>query len=217
GLAAIMAKKWPEDYRYLKEALPSWLLFYNLAGYDYYPEKRIEYQRKDVLGITRQLGVEAKKAIGEISANDVLKTVQQPSGEPYWKLRYRGGCEDIFFLTIYSKLENQIRAMYRLVEEDGYPVSDMGVYVQPVVQGTSVHCEFNLFYDPANPAEVERVRRLSAAAVRTLLDHGAFFSRPYGESAAMIMNRNAAGVLALSRIKKVLDPNNILNTGKLCF
>ena len=58
--------------------------------------------------ITQRLGVEAQKAVGAISANEILKTVQQPSGEPYWKLRYKGACQDVFFLTIHDKLEGQI-------------------------------------------------------------------------------------------------------------
>ena len=33
NLAAIFAKKWPEDYQNLKDALPAWTLFYTVAGY----------------------------------------------------------------------------------------------------------------------------------------------------------------------------------------
>jgi hypothetical protein len=32
NLAAIFAKKWPKDYQSIKDALPTWILFYNLAG-----------------------------------------------------------------------------------------------------------------------------------------------------------------------------------------
>ena len=123
------------------------MLFYNLAGYEYYPEDRVKYQIKDIQGITSRLGVEAVKAIGGISANEILKTVQQPCREPYWKLRYKGACQDVFFLTNYDKLEGLVGVMNELAEKAGYPTSDMGIYIQPVVQGTSCHCEFNLFYD----------------------------------------------------------------------
>jgi FAD/FMN-containing dehydrogenase len=217
NLAAIFAKKWPRDYENLKNALPPWVVFFNVAGYDYFPEDRVSYQIKDILSITQRLGLEAVKAAGGISANEILKAVQQPSGEPYWKLRYKGACEDIFFLTIYDKLEGLIGVMNDLADKAGYPASDMGVYIQPVVQGTSVHCEFNLFYDPENPGELDRIKELSTSAIKNLIANGAFFSRPYGESARMIINRDAATVVALAKIKKILDPNNVMNPGKLCF
>jgi hypothetical protein len=217
NLAAIFAKKWPGDYRDLKDSLPPWVVFFNIAGYDYYPEDRVSYQIKDILGITQRLGVEAVKAVGGVSANEMLKMVQRPSAEPYWKLRYKGACHDIFFLTIYDKLEGLIGVMNDLADKAGYPASDVGVYIQPVVQGTSVHCEFNLFYDPENPGELDRVKELSTLAVKNLMAHGAFFSRPYGESARMIINRDAATVVALAKVKKILDPNNVMNPGKLCF
>jgi FAD/FMN-containing dehydrogenase len=216
-LAAIFARKWPKDYQKIKDALPTWTLFYNIAGYEFFPEERVSSYIKDITKITQRLGVEAVKAAGGVSANEILKAVQKPSDEPYWKLRNKGACEDIFFLTINDKLEGQIGAMYDLAEKAGYPVSDMGVYIQPIVQGTSVHCEFNLFYDPENPAEAARVKELSALAVKGLMAKGAFFSRPYGESAGVIINRDAATVVALTRIKKILDPNNVMNPGKLCF
>jgi hypothetical protein len=217
NLAAIMAKDWPKDYQELKYSLPNWILFYNLAGYDYFPEDRVAYQAKDILGITRQLGLEAVRAIGRISANELLKTVQQPSAEPYWKLRYKGASQDIFFLTTNDKLEGFIKTMDVMADNSGYPVTDMGIYLQPAVQGTSCHCEFDLFYDLDNKNEAELVKGLNRNAVKALMSNGAFFHRPYGENARMIMNKDAASVTALNKVKKILDPNNILNPGKLCF
>ena len=217
NLAAIMAKKWPKDYQNLKDALPTWTLFYTVAGYEYFPEERVSSHIKGITDITQRLGVEAVKAVGGVSANEILKVVQQPSGEPYWKLRYKGACEDIFFLTINDKLEGQIGVMNDLAEKAGHPTSDMGVYIQPIVQGTGCHCEFNLFFDPGNPSELNRVRELSTIAIKNLMTTGAFFSRPYGESAGMILNRDAASVAVLNKLKKMFDPNSIMNPGKVCF
>jgi hypothetical protein len=217
NLAAIMAKKWPVDYRDLKDTLPPWVAFFNVAGYHYFPEDRVSYQIKNILDITQRLGVEPVKALGGVSASEVLKVVQQPSGEPYWKLRYKGACHDIFFLTIYDKLEGLIGVMNDLADKAGYPASDMGVYLQPIVQGTSCHGEFNLFYNPESSSELERVKELSASAIKNLMAKGAFFSRPYGENARMIINRDAATVAVLTKVKKIFDPNNVMNPGKLCF
>jgi len=217
NLASIFTKKWPRDYQSLKDTLSPWILFYTVAGYEYFPEERVSSYIKDIIHITQRLGVEALKAAGEVSANDILKTVQKPCGEPYWKLRYKGSCQDVLFLTINDKLEGQINAMNEAAEKAGYPVSDIGVYIQPVVQGTGCHCEFNLFYDPENASEANRVKELSNSAVKSLISKGAFFSRPYGESAGMILNRDAATIAVLTKLKKIFDPNNVMNPGKVCF
>ena len=107
--------------------------------------------------------------------------------------------------------------MYSIAEEVGYATPDMGVYVQPIVQGVNYHVEFDLFYNPANSVDIERVKQLSVSAVRKLMDKGAFFSRPYGESTDMIMNRDAATVNTLRKVKSIVDPAGIMNPGKLCF
>ncbi len=215
--AATMAKKWPGDYRELKDALPPWVLFFNIAGYEYLPEERVSGQIEDMMEIAQRIGLEPAQAIGRVSAFELLKTVQHPSREPYWKLRYKGACQDIFFVTIYEHLAGLIDIMYDEADKAGYPTSDIGIYLQPIVQGTNCHCEFNLFYDPKNPSESDRVKELSANAIPSLMAKGAFFSRPYGENTGIIINRDAATVAALHKVKSILDPDNVMNPGKLCF
>ncbi len=120
-------------------------------------------------------------------------------------------------MTINDKLESLIGVMNNAAEKAGYPTSDMGVYIQPIVQGTGIHCEFNLFYDPDNAGEAARIKDLSTSATKNLMAHGAFFSRPYGEIAGMIINRDAATVAVLNKLKKIFDPNHVMNPGKVCF
>ena len=121
NLAAIFSKKWPADYKRLKDALPPWTLFYTVAGYEFLPEERVASYIKDITDITQRLGVEAARTAGTISANEILKTVQQPSPEPYWKLCSKGACQDVFFLTIHDKLKGQIATMQGMAEKAGYP------------------------------------------------------------------------------------------------
>jgi FAD/FMN-containing dehydrogenase len=217
NLAALVAKKWPADYLDIKESLPPWVLFFNVAGYDYFPEERVSTQLKGISDLTNRIGLEAERAVGRVSAAEMLKTVQRPSAEPYWKLLCKGACQDIFFITTYDKLEGQISVMYELANEFGYPATDIGVYLQPIVQGTNCHCEFNLFYDPQNPTELDRVEELASFAITSLMATGAYFSRPYDKSARLIVNRDAAYVEALTRVKEIVDPNRVMNPGKLCF
>jgi FAD/FMN-containing dehydrogenase len=217
NMAAILSKKWPGDYRELRDALPPWVLFYNIAGYEYLAEERVSGQIDDIMEIAGRIGLEPAQAIGEISAHQVLKAVQRPSGEPYWKLRHKGACHDVFFLTIHDNLPGILDTMYTGANGMGYPASEMGIYLQPIVQGTNCHVEFNLFYDPENRSESGRIRDLSERVTASLTARGAFFSRPYGAGALAIINRDAATVAALKKVKSVLDPGHIMNPGKLCF
>ncbi len=215
-LAAIFTRR-AKDYIALRDALPAWTLFYTVAGYEYFPEERISSRVSDITDMTQRLGIEAGRSVAGLSANEIRKTVQQPAADPYWKLRQKGACEDLFFLTINDKIEDQLTAMNGVIDKAGYPASEMGIYLQPVVQGTGCHVEFNLFYDPANAKEAARVKDLTTAATRALMARGAFFSRPYGINAHAVFNRDAGTTAMLKKIKKMFDPNGIMNPGKVCF
>jgi len=205
NLARICAKD-SASYRRLKIRMPPWILFFNVAAYDFLPEERIAGQVQDIQVLAQRLGIEVVKSIGEVNSDEFLRLVQYPSMDPYWKLRYGGNCQDIFFLTVSEKLESQIKTMFEAADAVGYSSSDIGIYLQPIVQGVNYHCEFNLFYNPQDPNEARRIRELTATATNNLLKQGAFFSRPYGENARLIMNRDAASLNTLKKVKAIVDP-----------
>jgi len=215
-LAAICAKD-PTEYQRIKSDLPRWLFFFCLSGSYYFPEERLEYQEKEMSEAAQRLGVEPVKALFGVSAYELLRMLSKPSEEPYWKLRHKGACQDIFFLTTLDKAPGFVQVMLRIAEQHGYPSSDMGVYVQPTVQNTSCHCEFSLFYDPNNATEAARIKKLCDGAAEALMNAGAFFSRPYGAWADMAYRRDGESAAALKKVKLIFDPNNIMNSGKLCF
>jgi hypothetical protein len=217
NLAMMIAVHGHQKYSRIKEHLPPWILFFNIAAYDFLSEERIKGQTEDILELAQRLGIDPVKALNGITANRFLKLIQHPSDEPYWKLKYKSACHDIFLLTIYDKLPDLIQTMYSAAEATGYPGTDLGIYLQPIVQGVNCHCEFNLFYDHHDPAESSKIRDLSISATKKLLSQGAFFSRPYGECTSLIMNRDAATFAALKKVKALVDPLNIMNPGKLCF
>lgn len=217
NLAAMFGSGTDGDTRTGPANLPAWTLFYTVAGYEYFPEQRIAAHIEDITRIAQRLSLDPAHTVGDITANAILRAVQQPAADPYWKLQPRGGCHDIFYLTLREKLVDQIAAMTGLAGETGQSTSDLGVYIQPSVQGTNWHCEFNLFYDRDDRRARGRMQALSSTATRRLMEKGAFFSRPYGENAGTIVNHDGASAAVLHTFKKIFDPNNVMNPGKVCF
>jgi FAD/FMN-containing dehydrogenase len=205
------------EYARLVAKLPQWVLFFNLGAYKYLPDMRIQGQIQDTRELMQRLSMETAQSIGGIGAGEFLEAIRRPSTEPYWKLRRGGGVQDIFFVTTYARIPGQIKVMTEEAEAAGYAAGKMGIYLQPIVQGTNCHVEFNLFYDPTDAAETRIVRGLATSTIQPLMNAGAFFSRPFGEAARQIMNRDAASIDALKKFKAIVDPAGILNPGKLCF
>ena len=99
----------------------------------------------------------------------------------------------------------------------GYPIADIGMYIQPIEHNRACQMEFTFFYDPDDAAEKAVIGALYREAAQALMNEGAFFSRPYGELAPMVYDRAASYTMALKRVKKVFDPKNIMNPGQSLF
>jgi hypothetical protein len=216
NLAAILSRD-ADEIQALKSKLPPWVIIMGIAGRDLFPEEKVDFQEKDTRDIVQQLGLKLLPAVSGIRAGQIMSTILNPSPVPYWKLTYKGGCQDIFFMTTLDKTPEFVDTVFDAANALRYPVSDIGIYLQPQHQGTSCHCEFNLPYNSGNKIETDRVRQLLEKCSEALIKQGAYFSRPYGIWADMVYNRDARNKEMIKTIKGIFDPNNILNPGKLCF
>jgi len=216
NLACLLGRS-PDEIQELRNILPPWVLFISFEGYGILPEEKVAYEEADFRDMAKSCRLKPEAVIPGASAEEVLRMLSQPSPEPYWKLRFKGGCHDILFLTTLDRTPEFADAMSDLAQRHTYPAEDIGVYIQPIVQGTSCHCEFNLYHDPTKPAELDATRRLVSTGSEEMAQMGGFFSRPYGAWKDTAYRR-AAGTVAMQRkIKEIFDPNKILNPGKLCF
>lgn len=216
NLASIL-RDGTEQIGALREKLPPWVILVGVAGRSILPRERVEFQEKDIKEIAGEFGLQVQSEVSGAMDEEVLEAILNPSREPYWKLDYKGGCQDIFFMTTLDRTPEFVRTMYSIAEASNYPGSDIGVYIQPVHQGVSCHCEFSLPYEPADEVEVARTKELYTRASSKLLEQGAFFSRPYDIWANMVYSRDPQTMVVLRKIKNIFDPNNVMNPGKLCF
>lgn len=197
--------------------LPPWALLYSLSGYLHNPQARLDYLERDVADMANAAGVVPMREIAGITAEEVVALAEEPCRDLYWKARKLGAFRDIFFLTTLDRTPGFLEAMQAIMKKDGFGAENLGIYIQPIRQGSNCHMEFNLFFDPDKAGEREKVRSVYRDASETLVEMGAFFSRPYGEWSDLVYARDPETVSALRKMKNILDPGGVMNPGKLCF
>jgi ribosomal protein S16 len=212
-----------DDFEKLCAKLPPYTLILTISGVMRRPEEKIAYEEKFLSEVL-------KKEFASIKLSDKLPgfpglgrklmpmlRAPWPADVKYWKERLRGGCQDIFYITRPGKVVEQIEIVDAIAAKNGYPIADIGKYIQPIEHNRAAQVEFNLFYNPEDEAEKALVAKINREAAEALMNAGAFFTRPYGEIANMVYDRAASYTMTLKRVKKVFDPNNIMNPGNLCF
>lgn len=223
NLAAIVAEDWPRDFVKLRASLPPWTLILVISGMHRRPEEKLQYEEE-------MLGRVIKNEFPEIHlahslpgfpglGKKLLPMLRKPWSKEvtYWKNRYQGACQSLFFITRPVLAPKFIDMMEEIAARHGYPIGDIGGYLQPIEHNRACQLEFNLFYDPASQPEVEQVRNLYREAICVLASGGALFTRPYGELAKLVYESAAGYAVALRRVKKIFDPDNIMNPGNLCY
>ncbi|MFX1475322.1 MAG: FAD-binding oxidoreductase [Promethearchaeota archaeon] len=212
---AALVKDRDSDIRALKQKLPAWILVLTMSGHGKLVEDELAYIEGDIKDIATENNVSLHPSLHGVKILDLLGS---SCNEPYWKLRPRGSCEDVLFQTTLDKTPALHSLFSKEARQAKYPEEEFGVYIQPQVQGTCTHCEFNIYYDAESQEEVSRARQLYMKGSKALLTSGAFFSRPYGAFTAEVYDNCPEEIVtALRKVKAIFDPDNILNRGALCF
>jgi FAD/FMN-containing dehydrogenase len=198
----------------LRGSLPPWVCLQNIAGFDEFPKDRVNYQEKDIREIAGRHGLSLSRALGRISARDLLATATRPCGETDWRHARKGHCLCVFFLTTLDRVpvfEEVFRVAARGFDLDE---TSVGTYVQPVVQNHACHVEFLVPFDPRDAGENHRILELEREAVKRLADSRAFFSRPYGSAQEIAFSQNPMNLEILKKVKQIFDPCRVLNRDK---
>jgi FAD/FMN-containing dehydrogenase len=208
---ACLIKQDAQEIVNLAKELDKWNLIYVVAGHGTLADDKINYLTDDINDLKEKLNLNKVKNNQIIEEKEILKVINEQTPFP-WKVRLKGGYQDIFFLTNFEQIPKFISIVESRVPEN------LGVYIQPINQGTSYHCEFDFYYDLNNREASELLKKEFLDISIELMNSGAFFNRPYSLWAKEVYKQHDKGTeIALKKVKAIFDPNNILNPGVLCF
>ncbi len=208
---ANLIKELPSEIETLSNSLSKWNFIYVLSGRGKLAQEKITYQEADIDDIIQTLSLDNSERESVVSPNSILNVLNYSTSTP-WRTRLRGSFQDVFFISSMERISEFVSVVEKEISED------IGIYIQALNQGTSYHCEFDIFYDQNNENRKRIIQEKFHSISTSLMDEGAFFNRPYGLWAPEVFNRHQVSTkITLEKIKKIFDPNNILNPGVLCF
>lgn len=212
------AAKQIAQFERLRESLPPWTVVIVLAGWARRPEEKVEYQEVDIRDLAVEFGFEIKNTVGGVSGLDKIinEEVLLPR-RMQKRFGYKGSCHGLMFHARPDRVPELAAAISEVASKYYYPTGDIGGYLLPIERARTIYCEYDLHCNLDDPVDSQRVKALFEEASKVLVDRGAFFDRPYGSWAEVMYSRAGAYTEYLKRVKRQLDPNNIMNPGKLCF
>lgn len=199
------------QYEKIKADLPPVTLVTVLRG----EPERVAYQWADLKDIGAQFKFEVQEKLGADgdASEKILAELDYPEGyERFAKIK--GAYNVIPFICMAMQLPMFEFAATQMSGAFGYEKSNIGELLLPVEAGR-FHHQYSFLSDPANPKDHLLVKKFYEVLSSTLIKMGGFFSRPYGEWAAQVFAKATAHKAMVKEFKAVIDPEHIMNPGKL--
>lgn len=216
------AREWTEkqrdEFESLRKVLPAWTLLICLAGVKRFPEEKIAYEEEALKEAAGQVGVTPRQTVAGLAGlEELFKDELLLPWRSQKKFGYMGSCHSLMFYSELNRVAEYEDILHKVTVKYEYPARDIGGYILPVERARAIYCEYDLHCDLSIPEKAENVKELSNEASEAMIDAGAFFDRPYGVWAELMYSRTGSYGEYLKKLKAELDPNNIMNPGKLCF
>lgn len=204
--------KYPEKVRELREILPNWVIMFSLRG----KAEAVEVMESDLKKLGEERSFKLVDEICGVTSERALGEIANPSGFTRWR-SYKGARNIIPFIASIKDVPTIYKEVLKISEKLRYPKDDVGVTIIPTDRIGVVACSISFARDPGSQEDTELVKKVYVESARALLDLGAFYSRPYGLLSGLIYSRCQTYYEVLLDIKRVIDPNNIMNPRRLQF
>ena len=93
----------------------------------------MSYLQKDIADLARRIGLEPSRSVGGVSAFELMKVFHEPPADGHWKSNGGTASTDIFFISIYPKLEEYMFATGLMGSEAELGPNDP--FIQAVLNG----------------------------------------------------------------------------------
>ncbi len=200
-----------DTFEQLKKELPPVTGVMVLSG----EKERIEYQQLDLIDLAEKMGFKVEESLkaDENAATKLLAEIASPKGYTRFE-KLKGAYNVIPFMCMGMQLPIFSMVLGQMTGAFGYDPNNIGQLLLPV-EPTRFHYQYSFYSDPTNPQDHFLVKKLFEVFSGTLIKMGGFFSRPYGEWAQAVYAKATAYKALVKETKAVIDPDNIMNPGKL--
>jgi len=213
-LAGLLAKD-KEEIEVLKRSLPSYTMVIGISGND---ESEVSYKELDIKDVLDQYGLKGVydvPGLKDISAH-LTEEINHPKGMVNQR-RYKGACNYIGCMVSKTQLKPFYDLTQKAASDNGTGGFELGFMIMPLNFGGSYYFEPHIYHNPDDEKESDAARNLFVNTSRSLIHAGGFFPRPYPLWADEVYFRMGAYHRKIKMMKKLLDPNNIMNPGKLAL
>ncbi len=178
-------------------------------------KEQIEYQAEDLLDLVNKMGFKILYKLPEIIEADekILHEIEFSTGYKRFN-KFKGGYAVIPFICMVRQIPIFNTIIASIAKQFNYNIHDIGALLLPV-EPSRVHFQYSFYFNPNNTQEYIKVKKLFQAISSTLIKIGAFFSRPYGAWAGQVYAKSGAYKSMIKLIKDEIDPEHIMNHGKL--
>ena len=204
-----------EEIEACLDSFPLWTMVIGISGND---KAELAYKELDIKDVLNRYNLKPAESLPGLNgaASRLRKEIDHPKGMMKQRL-YKGASSYIACMASRTQLYPFYDLTLRAASDNGHSHAELGFLIMPLNFGGSYYFEPSLYYNPDDREERETGRKHFMSVSKSLIHTGGFFPRPYPLWADEVYFRMGAYHRKIKMVKKLLDPNRIMNPGKLAL